>query len=69
MPNSAEVNAAVAKLAAYALRRGLIAECEYTWAVNSILDVLGLDGWEDPGRWTGETDLAAVTYSMLGNRS
>ena len=65
MPNSAEVNAAVAKLAAYALRRGLIAECEYTWAVNSILDVLGLDGWEDPGRWTGETDLAAVLDTLL----
>ena len=65
MANSAEVNAAVAKLAAYALRRGLIAECEYTWAVNSILDVLGLDGWEDPGRWTGETDLAAVLDTLL----
>ena len=65
MANSPEVNAAVAKLAAYALRRGLIAECEYTWAVNSILDVLRLDGWEDPGRWTGEVDLAGVLDTLL----
>ena len=65
MANSPEVNAAVAKLAAYALRRGLIAECEYTWAVNGILDVLRLDGWEDPGRWTGEVDLAGVLDTLL----
>ena len=65
MANSPEVNAAVAKLAAYALRRGLIAECEYTWAVNSILDVLRLDSWEDPGRWTGEVDLAGVLDTLL----
>ena len=37
------VNEAVSKLATYALRTGLIEECEYIWAVNAILDALQLD--------------------------
>ena len=37
------VNEAVSKLAAYALRTGLIQPCEHAWAVNTILDVLKLD--------------------------
>ena len=27
------------------------------WCVNTILDVLKLDGWEDPGRYAGEVEL------------
>ena len=37
------IDQAVSKLAAYALQTGLIQKNEYTWAVNTILDVLKLD--------------------------
>ena len=59
------INEAVSKLAVYALRTGLIAESEYLWAVNTILDVLKLDGWTDPGREWGEIDLSAVLDELL----
>ena len=59
------INAAVSKLATYALRTGLIDECEYTWAINTILDVLKLDGYTDPGQEWGEIDLAAVLDELL----
>ena len=65
MANSPAVNGAIASLAAYALEKELIAGCEYTWAVNSILDALELDGWEDPGPVDGEIDLAAVLDTLL----
>ena len=61
------INAAVSKLAAYALRTGLIEACEYTWAVNTILDVLKLDSYTDPGQEWGEIDLAAVLDELLDN--
>ena len=35
------------------------------WCVNTILDVLRLDGWEDPGRCTGEADLAETLSVLL----
>ena len=59
------IDQAVSKLAAYALRTGLIAECEYTWAVNTILDALKLDSYTDPGKDWGEIDLAAVLDELL----
>ena len=59
------INEAVYKLAVYALRTGLIAEREYLLAVNTILDVLKLDGWTDPGREWGEIDLSAVLDELL----
>ncbi len=65
MANSPAVNGAIASLAAYALEKELIAGCEYTWAVNSILDALELDGWEDPGPVEGEINLAAVLGTLL----
>lgn len=34
---------AVKALADYALERGLIEECEYIWAVNTVIDVIGAD--------------------------
>ena len=37
------IDNAISQLAAYAVQTGLVEECEYTWAVNTILDVLGLD--------------------------
>ena len=59
------IDEAVSKLAAYALRTGLIAECEYTWAVNTILDALKLDSYTDPGKDWGKIDLAAVLDELL----
>jgi len=59
------INAAISKLATYALRSGLIEECEYAWAINSILDVLKLDGYTDPGQDWGEIDLAAVLDELM----
>ena len=65
MANPPAVNKAVANLAGYALRKGLIEECEYMWAVNSILDVLKLDGWEETCFEPDEADLAAVLDTLL----
>ena len=65
MANSPSVNESVARLAAYALQKGLISECEYMWCVNTILDVLKLDGWEDPGRYAGEVELQETLDVLL----
>ena len=59
------VNEAVSKLAAYALRTGLIEQSEYFWAVNTILDVLKIDGYTDPGRDWGDIELAPVLEELL----
>jgi len=55
----------VSKLATYALRTGLIEECEYLWAVNTILDVLKLDGYTEPNEEWGEIDLAKVLDELM----
>ena len=59
------IDNAVSKLATYALRTGLVEDSEYTWAVNTILDVLKLDRYTDPGQDWGEIDLAAVLDELL----
>ena len=59
------IDTAVSKLAAYALRTGLIEACEYTWAINTILDVLKLDSYTDPGQDWGDIDLGAVLDELL----
>ena len=59
------INAAISKLATYALRTGLIEACEYAWAINSILDVLKLDSYTDPGQEWGEIDLPAVLDELM----
>ena len=59
------IDHAVSKLAAYALRTGLIAECEHIWAINTILDVLKLDSYTDPGEEWGEIQLAPVLEELL----
>ena len=64
-PEQTRIDAAVSKLAAYALRTGLIEKCEYRWAVNSILDVLKRDSFTDPGQDWGEIELAAVLDELL----
>ena len=45
------IDAAVSKLAVYALRTGLIEESEYLWAVNTILDTLKLDSCGEKSSW------------------
>lgn len=65
MANSPSVNESIARLAAYALQKGLISECEYMWCVNTILDVLKLDDWEDPGRYAGEVELQETLDVLL----
>ena len=59
------VNEAISKLATYALRTGLIEECEYTWAINAILDALKLDSYTDPGKEWGDIELAPVLEELL----
>ena len=59
------IDNAVSKLATYALRTGLVEDSEYTWAVNTILDVLKIDRYTDPGQDWGEIDLAAVLDELL----
>ena len=39
---------AIEDLLGYALRTGLIEEYDRTWAVNSLLQAMGLDSWEEP---------------------
>ena len=39
----------IAQLVSYVLSRGLIGPWDVTWAENSILDALGLDGWNYQG--------------------
>jgi UDPglucose--hexose-1-phosphate uridylyltransferase len=61
------IDIAVAKLATYAFRSGLIAECDYTWAVNTILNVLKLDSYTEPEHtWDQEPiQLAPILEELL----
>ena len=60
-------NKAIAKLAGYAIRSGLVEECDRTWAINTILDVLKLDSYTEP-EWTWDIDsleLAPILEELL----
>ncbi|MBD5152642.1 MAG: UDP-glucose--hexose-1-phosphate uridylyltransferase [Oscillibacter sp.] len=59
------IDAAVSKLITYALRTGLIQPCEKDWAVNTVLDVLKIDSYTDPGQDWGEVELAPVLEELL----
>ena len=59
------IDSAVYKLIAYALRTGLIEESEKTWAVNTVLEVLGLSGYTEPQGAVGEIDLNAVLNELM----
>ena len=59
------IDAAVSKLIAYALQTGLIQPCEKDWAVNTVLDVLKIDSYTDPGQDWGEIELAPVLEELL----
>jgi len=39
---------ALGDLISYALRTGLLEECDRVWAINTLLAELGLDTWEEP---------------------
>ena len=59
------INQAISKLITYALRTGLIEPEETVWAVNTVLDVLKLDNYTDPGRDWGDIDLSSVLDELL----
>ncbi len=61
------IDNAIAKLADYAVHFGLVEECEYTWAVNTILDVLELDSYTEPERtWDVDSlELAPILEELL----
>ncbi len=61
------VDAAISKLTDYAVRTGLIEECERVWAVNTILDVLKLDSYTEPERnWDVDSlELAPILEELL----
>ena len=58
---------AVAKLIDYAESADLISACERTWAVNTVLDILKLDSYTEPGRtWDKDhVELAPVLEFLL----
>ena len=54
------VDAAIKKLVTYAVRAGLIEECDRVYAANALLEVLKLDSYTEPAEEYGEIDLPAV---------
>ena len=59
------IDHAVSKLITYALRTGLIEECETLWATNTILDALKLDSYTAPAQEWGEIHLAEVLDELM----
>ena len=61
------IDEAVAKLADHAVRNGLIESCDYTWAINTILDVLKLDSYTEPEfTWDiNSLELAPILEELL----
>ena len=59
------IDNAISKLAAYALRTGLIEECDGAWAINTILDVLKLDSYTGPNQAWEDIELAPVLEELL----
>ncbi|SBW10901.1 Galactose-1-phosphate uridylyltransferase [uncultured Eubacteriales bacterium] len=56
---------AIHKLVTYALRTGLIEPCEETWAVNTLLEALGLSSYTKSQEEAGEVDLNAVLNELM----
>ena len=56
---------ALAGLLHYGERRGLIAPEDRTWAVNGLLEALGLESWADPGVPEEERPLAELLTVLL----
>ena len=51
----------VSKLVAYALGRGLVEPCERSWAINSLLDALGLESYTEPSVQGEALELAPMS--------
>ena len=61
-----ERDAAIARLVAYAQRTGLIEESERVWAVNTLLEALGLNSYTEPQEAVeGDIDLPEVLTALL----
>ena len=60
------IDTAIAQLAAYAEQTGLIEPCERVWAVNTILEALGLSSYTGPSQPVfGDIDLTAVLTALM----
>ena len=57
---------AIEDLLGYALRTGLIEECDRTWAANRLLQTLGLESWEPP-QTVRERPLEDILKELLDN--
>ena len=57
---------AIEDLLGYALRTGLIEECDRTWAANRLLHTLGLESWEPP-QTVRERPLEDILKELLDN--
>ena len=55
---------AIKKLVQYGLSTGLIRERDEIYARNQILEVMGMDEYEDPGEISGEICLEAVLKEL-----
>ena len=61
-----ERDAAIARLVTYARRTGLIEESEAIWAVNTLLEALGLDSYSAPQEPVeGDIDLPEVLKALM----
>lgn len=58
-------DSAISCLLHYALRCGLVESWEKNWAVNTILDVLHLDGWTEPAPPREIPPLAEILETLL----
>ncbi len=58
------INNAIAQLITYATRTGLIAPADRLWAINTILEGLQLDVYQEPDVDFGEIDLPAVLDAL-----
>lgn len=59
------IDRAIADLVRYAQEKELIAPEDQTWAVNSLLEILKLDSYSDPGPSREDVDLPAVLDKLL----
>ena len=59
------IDRAIADLIRYAEEKKLIAPEDRAWALNSLLEVLKLDSWTDPGVSEGPVHLPAVLDEIL----
>ena len=60
------VDKEIAALVAYAERTGLIEPCERAWAVNTLLEGLGLDSYTAPEEpVSGDIDLAKTLEALM----